>query len=243
MGVDALVREVTGGRLSVALCGDLGLPEVASLRARLLKSLAEQPDALLIDLSNLTVREPLALAVFSTLSRQAARWPGIPVLMCAPRPDARRTLTLAAYKRLPVFPSVDAALAALDDDRQVQPDLSDELLPLRGAARQARNVATDACLRWGLDRLVAPASLIASELVSNVVDHASTMMTLRLTLRRHYLHISVRDGSSAEPALRSGASPDASSGRGLMLVDASAHAWGWLPCEGGKVVWASLSTR
>jgi hypothetical protein len=29
-------------------------------------------------------------------------------------------------------------------------------------------------------------------------------------------------------------------GRGLLLVEATAHSWGWLPTDNGKVVWASL---
>jgi hypothetical protein len=29
-------------------------------------------------------------------------------------------------------------------------------------------------------------------------------------------------------------------GRGLLLVEAMATSWGWLPSEGGKVVWATL---
>ncbi|MEV4642701.1 ATP-binding protein [Actinoplanes sp. NPDC049548] len=241
MSVEARVT-AEHGRLLVGLSGGLGLPDVAPLRQRLLKCLAEQPDAMMLDISALKVQEPLALAVFSTVARQAARWPGIPVVLCAPRWEARHALTLAAYRRLPLTDSVDEARAMLADDRRMLPTISDELLPIKGAARQARNVATDACLRWDLPDLVAPASLIASELVSNVVDHAHTMMTLRMSVRRRYLHIAVRDGSSEPPELRP-TTPSASSGRGLMLVKASAHSWGWLPCEGGKVVWASLSTR
>lgn len=241
MGVDTVVQ-ADDGRLLVELSGRLDLTDATALRTRLLKFLAEQPDALLMDVAALEVGEPLAVAVFSTVARQAARWPGIPVMVCAPGPDLRHSLRLTAYRRLPVYASVQAARADLGDQRSALPLLSDELLPISGAARQARNVATDACLRWDLPDLVAPASLLASELVSNVVDHAHTMMTLRIALRPRYLHIAVRDGSGDAPQLRATAPAEASNGRGLMLVEATAHAWGWLPCEGGKVVWASLRT-
>ena len=65
-------------------------------------------------------------------------------------------------------------------------------------------MATEACLRWDLPHLIAPASLIASELVSNVVDHAHTMMTLRLSLRQRFLTSPSADGSAgrAGPARR-----------------------------------------
>lgn len=231
------------GRLLVGLSGRLDLLDVAPLRNRLLKCLAEHPEALLLDLSELSVGEPLALAVLPAVARQAARWPAIPVLLCAARPETRRALGLAAYRRMALVDSVETARSVLADDRRVLPTITDELLPMKGAARQARNVATDACLRWDLPHLVAPASLIASELVSNVVDHAHTMMTLRMTVRHRHLHIAVRDGALEPPRLRPTASPDAANGRGLLLVEASADSWGWLPSDGGKVVWASLSTR
>ncbi|UQU68068.1 ATP-binding protein [Couchioplanes caeruleus] len=239
VGFEALVQ-ADEGRMLVGLSGRLGLPDSATLRTRLMECLAEQPDALLVDVAALTVSEPLALAAFSAVARQAARWPGIPVMLCAPRPEVRHSLGLAAYKRLPVYATVQAARAELGDDPRARPVITEELLPVTGAARQARNVATDACVRWDLPGLVAPASLIASELASNVVDHAHTMMTLRLALHRRRLHITVRDGSAAAPQLRSIAPAATAGGRGLMLVDATADAWGWLPCDGGKVVWTSL---
>jgi anti-sigma regulatory factor (Ser/Thr protein kinase)/anti-anti-sigma regulatory factor len=230
-----------GGNLVVTLSGRLGLREVAPLRNRLLKCLAEQPESVLVDLAGFSVAEPLALAVFTAVVRQAARWPGIPVLFCAPSPATRTLMNRGAFNRLPVFHSVSAARDHVGTDWQTLPSISDELLPLSGAARQARNVATDACLRWDLPHLIAPASLIVSELVSNVVDHAQTMATLRLSLHRGYVTIAVRDGSPAEPVKVAGISPDAYSGRGLILVEASAHSWGWLPTDDGKVVWASLA--
>jgi anti-sigma regulatory factor (Ser/Thr protein kinase) len=233
--------EADGDNLVVALNGRLGLREIAPLRSRLLKCLSEQPEAVLVDLAGLSVGEPLALAVFTTVVRQAAQWPGIPVLFCAPSPAVQRLLSHAAYHRSPTFHSVSAARAYVGTERRTLPSLSDELLPVSGAARQARNVATEACLQWDLPHLVAPASLIVSELASNVVDHAHTIATLRLSLRRRYLTIAVRDGSAAAPVKAPGMTADARTGRGLILVEASATSWGWLPTDGGKVVWASLA--
>ncbi|MFI7540653.1 ATP-binding protein [Actinoplanes sp. NPDC049599] len=232
-----------GRRLIAALSGELGLTDVVELRVRLLKCLAEQPEALLIDLSRLTVSDPLALAVFSAVRRQAARWPGTPMLLCATA-SLGTHLSGAPFRSLPVFPSVEAARAHAGHDRRTLPVLSDDLLPVSGAARQARNLTTDACARWDLPALVGPAGLIAGELVGNVVDHAHTMMTLGLTLRPRYLQIAVRDGDTAEPVRRTAGPGDVSPrGRGLILVATTARSWGWLPTSNGKVVWASLRVR
>ena len=45
-----------------------------------------------------------------------------------------------------------------------------------GAARQARELVTEACARWELTDLVGPACTIVTELVNNVVVHAQTPM-------------------------------------------------------------------
>ncbi|XVU21817.1 ATP-binding protein [Actinoplanes sp. CA-054009] len=228
----------TGSELIVRLSGALGLTDVSDVHNCMLKALAEQPEALLIDISAMTVDQPLALAVFTAAHRQAIRWPGIPLMIFGAQPRVHELLTGPAYHRLPVYASREATR---DQVGGALPALSEELLPVTGAPRHARDVATDGCLRWDLPSLIAPASLIANELVSNVVDHAHTMMRLRLTLRARYLNISVRDGSPAEPIRPGPAHADLRRGRGLMLVDATAHAWGWMPTADGKVVWASLA--
>jgi anti-anti-sigma regulatory factor len=228
-----------GGRLIARLSGVLSRSNVSQTRSLLLKCLAEQPRALLVDLTDLFVAEPLALHVFTAVVRQAARWPGTPVLLCGPQPQTARLLDSAAYRRLQIFATIKAARDHLGRGGHGLPTIAEDLLPVSGAARQSRNVATDACLRWELPDLVAPASLICSELVSNAVDHAATMMTLRLSVGNGYLFIAVRDGSPAEPVLAA-RSPTAARGRGLRLVSAVAHRWGFLPARDGKVVWASL---
>jgi anti-anti-sigma regulatory factor len=226
-----------GAELTATLTGTLGMADAGHVRAYLFKCLAEQPDALFVDLAGLSVDDPLALAVFSAVNRQAARWPGIPVVYCGTTPAIREMLASGAYRRLPVVASVELAREAVRADWRSVPSLIDDVLPIAGAARQARNMATEACSRWDLPDLVAPASVIAGELVTNVVDHANTMATLRISLRQRYVTIGVRDGSTEEPRR---VSPGPMGGRGLMLVEAMAHSWGWLPVEGGKVVWASL---
>lgn len=229
------------GRLLARLSGHLDLTAVGSVRSALLKCLAEQPAALLVDISDLHVVDPLAAAVFISVVRQAATWPGTPVLFCAPPPATATVLAGGAYRRLAVFPDVAAARVEARDNPRILPTLCQPLPPTTGAARLARDTATDACARWDLPWLIAPASLVAGELVSNAVEHAGTPMTLRLSLSARYLHVAVRDRLPTAPVL-SDAPFDAPRGRGLRLVDAVASRWGHLPTDSGKVVWAALST-
>ncbi len=225
----------------VRLDGVLTVTTAPHVRLTLLKCLAEQPDALLVDLAGLRVDEARALSLFTAVTRQAAMWPGTPLLLCAPTAATRALLARGGYGTPPVFATVDSALAA-GRGRASMPSMTDELLPVVGAARQARDRVTEACARWDLPALVGPASVVVSELVSNAVAHAHTMIALRLSLRRRYLHIAVRDGSSEEPRLATTSPLAPGTGRGLLLVDAIARRWGSLPTTGGKVVWAVLST-
>jgi anti-anti-sigma regulatory factor len=230
--------------ICASLSGSLSMADVVDVRVSLLKCLAEQPLALIVDLDDLIVAEPLALAVLLAVARQAGRWPGTPVLLAASDPHTTTLLGTAAYRRIPVFSGVPEAREHALRESPSPPTVSDELLPLAGAARHGRNMVTDACLRWELDDLIAPGALIISELIGNVLDHANTMMTVRLSVRNRYFFIAVRDGSTVEPP-QSVHLPDSSSpgGRGLFLVNATAHSWGSLPALGGKVVWASLATN
>jgi anti-anti-sigma regulatory factor len=231
--------EETAGLAVVTVRGRLDLSDTPGFRTALLKCLAEQPEALLVDLSAMALGEITALALFTAVTRQAARWPGTPLLLCGPSPHVTELLERGRYGKVAIRSGVEAARREVAGGEVVTPSLSDQLLPIAGAVRHARNVVTEACLAWGLPELVGPASLIASELVANAVEHASTMMTVHIARRTRHVHVAVRDGSPAEPVINREAGLT-ERGRGLMRVEAIAAHWGWLPTDDGKVVWASL---
>jgi two-component sensor histidine kinase len=113
------------------------------------------------------------------------------------------------------------------------------LLPEVGAARRARDVVTEACLKWSLPHLVTAASMIASELVTNAVQHAGTPLVLFLARTARYLHVAVHDGDP-RPAVLLKPTLLATAGRGLQIVQRTATSWGSSPAQDGKVVWATL---
>lgn len=108
------------------------------------------------------------------------------------------------------------------------------------AAGEARDF-----LRTHLEQLAVPdppletAILLTSELVSNALLHARTSVDLRLIRAAACVRIEVHDGNSRRP-VASATPADATSGRGLMLVQALSGAWGVDGTAEGKRVWFEL---
>lgn len=226
----------------VRMVGDLDVTSSAVAHRALMKVIADQPDAILVDLSGITCTVPAALSVFLVARREAARWPTIPLLLCAPSSSVAGQLSRAAG--LPgtttVFASVALAARAIGTGTGVPtPMFMEDMLPAVGAARRARNLVTEACRQWDLPALVPDASVVVSELVSNAVVHAKTVFTVRVSLRARYLHLAVRDGSTTSPQIPAG-EQHRPGGRGLIVIAALATAWGHLQTYDGKVVWATL---
>lgn len=84
------------------------------------------------------------------------------------------------------------------------------------------------------------ASLLLSELLTNVVLHARTRATVRITLDGDCLRVVVSDGAPGLPTRRRPSS-DSVTGRGLLIVDAMSDSWGVEPDSSGKSVWFELT--
>lgn len=88
-----------------------------------------------------------------------------------------------------------------------------------------------------------PAVLLVSELVSNAVMHPATKsgpIELTVDVASDCVHIEVEDADPRPPVTRSHGIED-EFGRGLVIVDQLADAWGWTPMhDNGKKVWCDV---
>jgi len=121
------------------------------------------------------------------------------------------------------------------------------LLPQSVAVGRMSVRTTMSC--WGMDTLSADVELVASELMTNAVDHTRTLYATkdepgryRLTLeqlRPGSVVVSVMDFSPSRPKIKS-PGENTESGRGLQVVKELAARWGVTPTPTGKVVWAEV---
>lgn len=107
------------------------------------------------------------------------------------------------------------------------------------SAGLARRAVSDALSSWGLQAHADAATLLVSEVVTNAILHAGTELELRLRAVGRRLRVEVADGSALRPAARR-YDDDASTGRGLELIELLAARWGAEPTAVGKFVWFEL---
>jgi anti-sigma regulatory factor (Ser/Thr protein kinase) len=106
-----------------------------------------------------------------------------------------------------------------------------------GVARRFLRATLD---DWDAAGFTDNAELILTELVTNAILHAKTEIVIRVDLGARALRLEVADGSPRQPIARH-YSAEATTGRGLGLVDALAERWGVQPGADGKTVWAELA--
>ncbi|MFF3946067.1 SpoIIE family protein phosphatase [Streptomyces sp. NPDC001902] len=122
------------------------------------------------------------------------------------------------------------------------------------ALSEARAMVRDAMAGWGLSDRVDEAELAAGELITNALVHTDggAVLTLRMLPDASLAHatpdatrrlrIEVHDLAANWPRRRRPGDGEVS-GRGLLLVDRLADAWGVEPHGSGKAVWCEFRDR
>src|SRR5206468_10246184 len=95
------------------------------------------------------------------------------------------------------------------------------------------------CQDSGLPKLCDDAALLASELMSNAIQHAAGPVEVRADRADGHLVVQVTDRSETRPSVRR-ADPWSERGRGMAMVQDGARDWGVWPHPQGKIVWFKL---
>jgi len=228
------------GSVVLSLAGRIDLAAVPQLQRTILKQLAQQPQAIICDLSDVEAIDPLCAGVFSSIRHPALGWPGTALVLCGAQPAVGDILVRhGVARRLALYPSLDQAL----DNPSVRPSWLREQLalgPVPTAARDGRAFVREVCGGWGLQGLADRAALLASELIALFVMHARTAMELRVELRGAWLHVAVHDQDPKLLGLLV-AREETDRGLSLLIVDQLATSWGVRQDgAGGKTAWCTL---
>lgn len=105
----------------------------------------------------------------------------------------------------------------------------------------ARRFAVRTLEAWGLPAVGWSAAVVVTELASNAVLHARTEFDVAVVRLRDAVRLEVTDRARTAPRPRTHG-PDATTGRGLLLVAELARTWGTQPAPDGpgKTVWCEL---
>ncbi|WP_055573945.1 ATP-binding protein [Streptomyces prasinopilosus] len=93
---------------------------------------------------------------------------------------------------------------------------------------------------WGRPGQSETAELLTTELVTNALVHTGRAAVLTATVGPRGLRVEVRDFADHEPRPRAPDAGESTHGRGLVLVECLADAWGIRAHGVGKAVWFEL---
>lgn len=108
------------------------------------------------------------------------------------------------------------------------------------AVPEARRALRELLRHWGRPGRSEIAELLTSELVTNALIHTDHDAVLTATVSPRGLRVEVRDFVGRRPRLRVPNADDGTHGRGLVLVQSLADAWGVRAHGVGKAVWFEL---
>jgi anti-sigma regulatory factor (Ser/Thr protein kinase) len=193
------------------------------------------------DVSRLRATQTAVVSVFPTALDLAGGWPLARLVLFGADATLRSMLqSTRIADTVPLADDLSAARALLHRQPPRVRRIRD--LPMHDAApAAAREFVRETYAAWSVPQNIGQlAELVANELVTNAVQHAQSSSRVTLTGTKSVLRVSVRDYRLSPMPRPRPIEVTASSGRGLHLVAAVAHAWGADPHPDGKTVWANL---
>ncbi|WP_324786991.1 ATP-binding protein [Streptomyces sp. H51] len=111
------------------------------------------------------------------------------------------------------------------------------------AVPETRRALRELLRQWGRPGRSDIAELLTSELVTNALVHTDRDAVLTATVGPCGLRVEVRDFAARRPRMRVPDRDEGTNGRGLVLVQSLADAWGVRAHGVGKSVWFELAAE
>jgi histidine kinase-like protein len=214
----------------------------SDMTAELLGALGDGAQVVVCDLRSASVSGAAVVEMLRPVTRFLSDWPGAGVVVICPVYSEVRSAVRSMIRPHTLVLS-ESADEGLDQLNLRLPPLERVELHLAAqltSARASRMFVARSLLDWHLLPLVAGASLVVSELVTNAVVHAASAVDVTLSRADGRVQMLVSDKGAGHPAARFD-EPERHvfGGRGLLLVEAATRGWGVFPARsGGKTVWA-----
>jgi anti-anti-sigma regulatory factor len=134
------------------------------LHGTVLNCLMDSPTAVIVDLSETDVVDPVAAEVIPTLRREAAAGPGVNLLVCGADPVLTERLH-ALDPDQPLYPTPAEAIDVIHDRVPATDWVHRRLPPEPASFSVAGCVVADTCSTWRLPHLIHPARAVVFDLL------------------------------------------------------------------------------
>lgn len=181
-------RGVGADIVTLSVRGDLDFARATTVRAALLKALADCPVAIIVDLTECHVQAPAALAVFPTIAQRHTLDPSL-VIAVAGLSEDEDARALAALGRIPTYPNVHTAYAALKADVVSARRAGDSTQPTPHAPQRSAAIDERACWEW---RLPTQSRRYATEPDDGMEPEDGTLLEIRATPDTGTLRVSLK---------------------------------------------------
>jgi anti-anti-sigma factor len=237
--LDITSVEVDGASV-LTVAGVLDSTTYAPLRNAIVKAAIDEPAAVVVDVSALSVPRESALAVFTSAHWHVNEWRDVPLALVCSHAAGRDTLRHNGITRyLPVYASLRQALDVPRASENRRRRARAELPGLTTSVRRAQQLVAQWLERWSMADFTPAAVAIATVFVENAVEHSGGDAVLRVESDGRTVTVAVDDTGRAPAAYRDGGGAHGPV-RGLEFVRVLCRAWGSAPTDGGKTVWAVI---
>jgi anti-anti-sigma factor len=221
--------------------GELDAAHETPLRERILKAALDDPAAVIVNVSGLTVHTESAWSAFMGAYWQLGSAPHIPIVLVCTDRAAREAITRSGVTHfMPLYSSEKAAFKALGQNSRRPVRRADVQLPADlTSLRESRRLVREWLTSWSQSKLIPVALVVVNVFVENVLEHTASVPAVRLEAQGDAATIAVSDASAA-PAVRLSSPKKGIDVSGLAIVDALSRAWGSTPTPSGKTVWAVI---
>jgi anti-anti-sigma regulatory factor len=238
----SVAAEVVGRTILLTARGILDATSYLSLRDKIIKAALDDPQGVIVDVSDLSVPQDSAWAVFTSARWHVGRWPETPIVLVCAHLVIRNTITRNGIARyVPVYPTVERAREALSlsDPHPCRRRMRIELPANATSLRRSRDFVAEWLQAWSMPGWVAVAKVVVTAFVENVLHHTDSAPRIRLETDGDAVTVAVEDASHL-PAVVQESAQATGTPTGLRMVGALCRTWGNSPTPSGKTVWAVM---